>query len=245
MRTKILCLLAVYLTEPDNGYPISDMKKKIFYSLCCRPLAVCTNLLTLSTFTIAITLTTGCATAKQGETAEPATTPTEEVAAAETTVPASGIADEATIVGVYENCIAESSTIFLGPGRVEPTRAENIVAQAEAAGEGKSFEQALPLMIASLERNGIKNILVEKQGHCDVGGRGKYVEAIAGYCGEQLASAELFVDGTVFFRQTGPELVLEDFISEARKKLNSAGILTNPRVSINNLPDCPQQTTTS
>ncbi len=194
----------------------------------------------------AVTVTTACATAKQGETAEPATAPTEQIAAAEEPmVPASGVADEATIVGVYENCIAESSTIFLGPGRVEPTLAENIVAQAEAAGDGKSFEQALPLMIASLERNGIKNILVEKQGHCDVGGRGKYVEAIAGYCGERLASAELFVDGTVFFRQTGPELVLDDFISEARKKLNSAGILTNPRVSINNLPDCPQQTTTS
>ena len=134
--------------------------------------------------------------------------------------------NEATIVGVYENCLAESSTIFVGPGHFDPMRADSIVAQAEAAGEGKSFEQALPLMIASLERNGIENILVEKQGHCDIGGRGKYVEAIAGYCGEQLARAELFVDGTVFFRQTGPELVLDDFMSDARKKLNSAGILT-------------------
>ena len=245
MRTKILCLLAVYLTEPDNGYPISDMKKTIFYSLCRQPLAVCAHWLTVSIVMTAITATAACATAKQGETAEPAPTPTEAVAAPEPMAPASGIADEATIVGIYENCIAESSTIFLGPGRVEPTRAENIVAQAEAAGAGQSFEQALPLMIASLERNGIENILVEKQGHCDVGGRGKYVEAIAGYCGEKLAQAELFVDGTVFLRQTGSELVLDDFISEARKKLNSAGILTNPRVSINNLSDCPQQTTTS
>ena len=193
----------------------------------------------------AITVTTACATAKEGETAEPAATPTEAVATTEPMAPTSGLANEATIVGVYENCIAEASTIFLGPGRVDPTIEESIVAQAEAAGAGKSFDQALPLMITSLERNGIDNILVEKQGHCDVSGRGKYVEAVAGYCDEVLARAELFVDGTVFFRQTGPELVLDDFISEARKKLNSAGILTNPRVSLNNLSDCPQQSTSS
>ena len=178
------------------------MKKTIFYSLCRRSL-------TAGIAVTAITVTTACATSKQGETAEPAT------------------------------------TIFLGPGRVEPTLEESIVAQAEAAGAGMSFDQALPLMIASLEHNGIENILVEKQGHCDVGGRGKYVEAVAGYCDEELTRAELFVDGSVFFRQTGPDLVLDDFISEARMKLNSAGILTNPRVSLNNLSDCPQQTTSS
>lgn len=214
------------------------MKKTIFYSLCRRSL-------TAGIAVTAITVTTACATSKQGETAEPATTPTETVATAEPMAPTSGLADEATIVGVYENCIAESSTIFLGPGRVEPTLEESIVAQAEAAGAGMSFDQALPLMIASLEHNGIENILVEKQGHCDVGGRGKYVEAVAGYCDEELTRAELFVDGSVFFRQTGPDLVLDDFISEARMKLNSAGILTNPRVSLNNLSDCPQQSASS
>ena len=160
-------------------------------------------------------------------------------------LPFSVSSNEATIVGVYENCIAEVSTIFIGPGQAKPMQVESIVAQAEAAGNGKSFDQALPLMIASLESNGIKNILVEKQGHCDVGGHGKYVEAIAGYCGEQLTRAEVFVDGTVFFRQTGSKLVLDDFISEARSKLNAAGILTNPRVSLNNLSDCPQQETSS
>lgn len=160
-------------------------------------------------------------------------------------LPASVFANEATIVGVYENCIAESSTIFIGPGQVDPLRADSIVAQAEAAGDGMSFDLALPLMIASLERNGIKNILVQKQGHCGVGGHGKYVEAIAAYCGGDLARAEVFVDGTVFLRQSGPKLVLDDFITEARKKLNSAGILTNPRVSLSNLPDCPKQETSS
>ena len=160
-------------------------------------------------------------------------------------LPASVFASEATIVGLYEDCVAESSTIFIGPGQVDPMRVDSIVAQAAAAGNGMSFDRALPLMIASLERNGVENILVQKQGQCGVGGRGKYVEAIADYCGEQLASAEVVVDGTVFFRQSGPKLVLDDFITEARRKLNSAGILTNPRVSLNNLPDCPKQETSS
>ena len=161
------------------------------------------------------------------------------------TLPASVFASEATIVGVYENCIAESSTIFIAPGQLDPMRMDSIVAQAEAAGDGMSFDRAVPLMISSLESNGIENILVQKQGQCGVGGQGKYVEAIADYCGEHLASAEVIVDGTVFFRQSGPKLVLDDFIAEARRKLNSAGILTNPRVSLNNLSDCPKQETSS
>ena len=151
-------------------------------------------------------------------------------------------ASEALIIAVYDDCAAQSSTIVLEHGRLDPMRADSIVAQAEAAGTGLSFDQALPLKIASLQRNGIENIEVQKYGDCGVTSHGKYVEAIATYCSGQLASAELFVDGSVVLRRSGPKLVFDTFVSEARNKLKEMGVFDDPRVSVNNLSDCPQNT---
>ena len=54
------------------------------------------------------------------------------------------LANEATIIGVYENCRPVSSTIIVNE---QIDQADRISAQAEAAGTGRSFEQALPRMI--------------------------------------------------------------------------------------------------
>ncbi len=157
-------------------------------------------------------------------------------------LPLSASANEALIIGVYDNCTAEASTIVLEPGQLDPMRADSIVAQAEAAGSGLSFDKALPLKIASLESNGIKNIEVKKYGNCGVARHGKYVEAIATYCSGQLTSAELFVDGAVYLRRSGSKMVLDTFKSEVREKLQEIGIFDDPRVSVNNLSDCQQNT---
>ena len=75
--------------------------------------------------------------------------------AASLAAPLQSVANEATIIGVYENCQPVSSTIIVSD-QIE--QAHRIVAQAEAAGIGRAFDQALPRMIASLEGNGVKDI---------------------------------------------------------------------------------------
>ena len=158
------------------------------------------------------------------------------------TLSVSASANEALIIGVYDNCTAESSTIVLEPGQLDPMRADSIVAQAEAAGSGLGFDQALPLKILSLKSNGIENIQVQKYGECGIASHGKYVEAVATYCSGQLTSAEVIIDGNVFLHRSGNELVFDTFVAEAREKLQEIGIFDDPRVSLNNLSDCPQNT---
>lgn len=150
-------------------------------------------------------------------------------------------ANEATIVGVYENCEPVSSTIFVQPGELDPVLADQIAAQAAADSSGLSFEQALPVMIATLERSGIDTVQVRKQGQCGTGLQGKFVEATATYCGDQLARGEVYVDGNLFFTQSGPKLDYDAFVGAARDKLRMAGILDDPRISLNNLADCQNQ----
>ena len=158
------------------------------------------------------------------------------------TFAAAAHANEALIIGVYDNCQAQSSTIVLEPGQLDPRRVDSIVAQAEAAGAGLGFDRALPLKIASLESNGIQNIAVYKYGACGAASHGKYVEAIATYCSGQLTNAEIHIDGSVFLRRSGSELVFDAFVAEAREKLQEIGIFDDPRVSVNNLSDCQQNT---
>ena len=150
------------------------------------------------------------------------------------------LSNEATIIGIFEDCLPVSSTIIVRgrSGELDLEQADRIVAQAEAASSGLLFDQALPLMIASLEHNGIENIEVQKQGACGSVGHGKYVEAVIGYCGEKVNSAELLIDGDVFFRHSGTELDFDSFVNEARERLKSIGIFQDPRVSLINVSDC-------
>jgi hypothetical protein len=154
--------------------------------------------------------------------------------------PGPALSNEATIIGIFEDCLPVSSTIiFRGrPGELDLEQVDRIVAQAEAVSSGLRFDQALPLMIASLEHNGIENIDVQKQGACGSVGHGKYVEAVIGYCGEKVNSAELLIDGDVFFRHSGSELDFDSFVNEARERLQSVGIFQDPRVSLINVSDC-------
>lgn len=155
--------------------------------------------------------------------------------------PLQSAADEATIIGVYENCRPVSSTIIVND-QIE--QAHRIVAQAEAAGIGRAFDQALPLMIASLEGNGVKDINVQRRGACSEGVSGQFVEAIVGYCGEKISRAEILVDGNLFFSRSGTEVDFETFTDEARDKLRSIGITDEPRVSLSSNVDCGQDSST-
>lgn len=157
------------------------------------------------------------------------------VALASITLSEMSSANEATIIGVYENCQPVSSTILVSE-QIE--QAHSIVAQAEAAGSGRSFDRALPDMIAALEKNGIKDISIQRRGVCVEGQQGQFVEAVVGYCDDKISRAELLVDGDLFFSRTGTEVDFDTFISEAREKLRSIGITGDPRVSLSSNVDC-------
>ena len=146
-------------------------------------------------------------------------------------------ANEATIIGVYENCQPVSSTIIVSD---EIEQGDSIVAQTEAAGIGRSFDQALPKMIASLEKSGIKDISIQRRGACTQGQQGQFVEAMIGYCDEKISRAEILVDGDLFFSRSGTEVDFETFIAEAREKLGTIGIIDDPRVSLSSNVDCGQ-----
>ena len=149
------------------------------------------------------------------------------------------IANEATIIGVYENCEPVSSTIIVSE---QVGQAHSIVAQAEAAGTGRPFDRALPDMIAALEENGITDISIQRRGACNEGQQGKFVEAVVGYCNDRIARAELMVDGNLFLSRSGTEVDFDTFISEARDKLRSVGITVDPRVSLSSNVDCSGET---
>lgn len=149
-------------------------------------------------------------------------------------------AEDATIVGVYEDCVAVSSTVFVQSKQLTPAQAHRIAAQAEAAGSGQRFELALPAMIAALERNGIDSIEVRKQGQCGADDQGKIVQATVDYCGESPVNAAVYVDGALFFRQSGAGLDFDDFIAQARNRLQKAGVPGNLKISLNNTSDCQQ-----
>ena len=154
--------------------------------------------------------------------------------------PVPALANEATIIGIYEDCLAVSSTIIVRgqPGELDPAYVDRIVAQAESASTGLAFDQALPLMISSLEHSGIENIDVQKQGACGIASHGKYVEAVVGYCGDKVSTAEILIDGDVFFRHSGTKLDFGTFVNEARERLKTVGIFDDPRVSLSNVAEC-------
>ena len=149
-------------------------------------------------------------------------------------------ANEATIIGVYENCQPVSSTIILDD-QIE--QSDGIVAQAEAAATGRTFDRALPRMIAVLERNGIKDISIQRRGKCTEGQSTQFVEAMIGYCDEKISRAEIMVEGNLFFSRSGTEVDFETFIGEAREKLRTIGITGDPRVSLSSNVDCGPETT--
>lgn len=155
-------------------------------------------------------------------------------------LPGTAWAQQATIIGVYEECTPVSSMVMIDADQL--TRADDIAARAVAAADGLGFERALPVMIESLKRNGITDVRVRRQGQCTDSTSHQYIEAIIDYCGEKPVQAQVHIDGTVFYDKSGAGLVLEDFLSEAQEKLSARGIFEIPRVSLKNLPDCQQET---
>ena len=147
-------------------------------------------------------------------------------------------AQDATIIGVYEQCVAVSSTVVVKAEQLTESRASQIAARAEAAGSGLAFERALPRMVASLERDGVQNIRVVEQGRCQVRDEDRTVEAVATYCGTKLVTAELFVDGAMILRQSGDRLTLDGFVAESRNRLRESGVVGEPEISLHNSAEC-------
>ena len=150
-------------------------------------------------------------------------------------------AQDATIIGVYENCQPISSTIIVNAPPDRDDQIDRIVAQAEAAGNGVDFDQGLSLMVSVLQEHGIEQVDIQKQGDCSVAGHGKFVEAIIGYCGEYFRSAEVRVDGDLLYQHRGTSLNYGEFVHTVREKLQGIGIFDEPRVSLVDASDCGQE----
>ncbi len=149
-------------------------------------------------------------------------------------------AADAVVIGVYANCQPVSSTVMIKPGTVPEPDAQTAVAKAEALTAAAGFDQALPQVVKILERYGVKETEIRRQGYggCEPPTSGKYVEALGSYCGAQLVSAEVRVDGKLFLRQANPDQSLEDFVSAATRQLRRKGIWDRPRVSVSNAEGC-------
>ena len=152
-----------------------------------------------------------------------------------------GVAADALIIGVYKDCRLVSGTVML---QSAPTaEAQTAVAKAEALMATAGFEAALPDMVKLLERHGIRDTEVRRQGFlgCKTPSSGKFVEAVGSYCGVELVSAEIRVDGKLFAREANPEQSLDQFVDAAVSKLQRDGIWDRPRVTIETATDCPAE----
>lgn len=154
-----------------------------------------------------------------------------------------GVAADAVIIGVYKDCRVISSTVMIQPTAIDDIDTQNAAAKAEALAATTGFEAALPEMVKLLERSGIRDTEIRRQGYlgCKTPGSGKYVEAVGSYCGVQLVNAEIRVDGKLFVREANPEQSLEQFVDGAVAKLQRDGIWDRPRVTIETAADCPPE----
>jgi len=145
-------------------------------------------------------------------------------------LPIAASADDAVIIGVYENCEFVTSTVV-----VDKPELLGAAAQAELAANGLGFEQGIGAMVGELERNGVKTISVRRQGFegCAPPSSGNFVEAIANYCGERLVNAEVRVDTVVFAQTRIPNASFERFVRDTAQKLKQRGIWDTPRIVIN------------
>jgi len=145
-------------------------------------------------------------------------------------LPIAAIADDATIIGVYENCQFVTSTVV-----VDKSELLGAAAQAESAATGLGFDEAVGAMVGELERRGVKTISVRRQGFagCAPASSGNFVEAIADYCGERLVNAAVKVDTVIFAQTQTPDASFEQFVRDTARKLRQSGIWDTPKIVIN------------
>ncbi len=144
--------------------------------------------------------------------------------------PIAVFADDATIVGVYEDCRFVTSTVVVGKSELA-----GAAARAQLAAAGLDFDEAVGAMVGELERAGVRTISVERQGveGCAPASSGNFVEATANYCGERLVTAAVTVDRVMFAQIQGPDVPFEQFVRDSARKLQQSGIWDTPRIVIN------------
>ncbi len=144
------------------------------------------------------------------------------------------------MVGVYENCGLVTGSVFIEGEDLSAEERASASAAVEAAIIRYGFDGALPHASRVLKRYGIQAIRINRQGFegCSQVTSGKFVQAIGNYCGDQLVSAEIRVDGKVVAKKTGGLSSFETFVDESLPDLRRRGIWDRPRVEVNSAGDC-------
>ena len=148
---------------------------------------------------------------------------------------------EATIVGVYENCKFVTSTVFVKDDGISTQDAQQIAVEAEMSRlQTDNFDQSIPPVVDALKRHGIKSITLDRQGFagCAAPGTGKFVEAIATYCGAKLINAEIKIDREVFSSRKNPSSSFDAFVQTSIRDLHRAGIWDPLRIVVNSEGEC-------
>ncbi len=148
---------------------------------------------------------------------------------------------EATIVGVYENCKFITSTVFVQSEELSEQDAQQIAVEAEMSRlQSDDFDQSIPPVVDTLKQHGIKSITLDRQGFagCAAPGTGKFVEAIATYCGAKLINAEIKIDRETFSNRKNPSTSFDDFVQTAIRDLHRAGIWDPLRIVVNSEGEC-------
>lgn len=152
---------------------------------------------------------------------------------------------EATIVGVYEDCKFLTSTVFVKSDELTTQDALQIAVEAEISRlQTDNFDQSIPPVVDTLKRHGIKSITLDRQGFagCAAPGTGKFVEAIATYCGARLVNAEIKIDRELFSSRKNPKSSFDSFVKSALRDLHRAGIWDPLRIVVNSEGDCEGET---
>ncbi len=151
------------------------------------------------------------------------------------------IASEATIVGVFENCKFITSTVFVKNDDISAQEAQQIAAEAELSRpQTDNFEQSVPPVVDALKRRGVQSVTLDRQGFagCAPAGTGKFVEAIATYCGAKLVNAEIKIDREVFAIRKNPASSFDSFVQTSLRDLHRAGIWDPLRIVVNSDGEC-------
>lgn len=152
-------------------------------------------------------------------------------------------ASDAVIVELYRDCKLADTTVIIEEGVLAPEQNAEVKARAAVAAASDP-DAALPRIARILKEYGVDEVDVARQGFegCEPRSSGKYVEAVGTYCGPTLARAEVLVDRQSMITRSDPDMTFEAFLRAAVLELRGQGIYDRPVVSIENAPDCEEDT---
>ncbi len=144
------------------------------------------------------------------------------------------------MIGVYANCQFVTGNVFLDG--IEPPGADQagLSALIDSAIARKGFDESIAYASELLKRYGIDYLEVERKGYagCEHPGTGRFVQAIGNYCGSRLASAEIWIDGKLYLKQSGEISSFEQFVEESVARLRNNNITDLPRIEVNSDGAC-------